>query len=376
MYTVLLDGPDARLLGGSARARNARVAARWGASLCLLPDLAAYGPHAAMLVPPDVALMPSLFRDSTFDAATRRAVPTRLQAAGASVIVGSAATLATLSIEAAALTALPVEELDADTLLPIDTPRARRFATRVAILASEKPTDGWVSRHCNRPISRVCTRIALFCGLSANAASLVTLGVGLLCAWAAAQPSYLSFVATGLLFQLASVLDGVDGEIARATLTESEQGAQIDTLVDQLTYAACFVGMMVGWIRAGSGQVALASTVAIGVALAASLARGARFVARHGENASFVVIDRSVRRAALDTGHVPLRLAAGAFALLRRDVFAAIFLVVSLTGLRVLVPILILAGILIANLTFSLYGQELADAARAERRRPRAAAAT
>lgn len=370
MYTVLVGGADRDFLGSSSRARNVRVVERGGATLCAMDALAGYGPHAAMLVPADVALMPSLFRDETFDAATRRTSPTRLVSNDAAIVVGAASALAALTADRA-LDSVPSVTIAEGTLLSIGTAPARRAATRAALLATAKPTDGWVSRNCNRPISRACSRLALAAGLSANSASIMTLGVGLLAAWAASQPGYRWFVATGLLFQLASILDGVDGEIARATLTESPLGARIDTVVDQATYAACFIGTTLGWVREGSGALALWSTVLIGIALAMTLARGGRFVAQHGENASFVIIDRSVRRAAQDTGRLPLQVAASVFTLLRRDLFAVVFLLVSLTGLRVAVPALILAGILIANATLTLYGPELAAAARAERRRPK-----
>ncbi|MFN7981703.1 MAG: CDP-alcohol phosphatidyltransferase family protein [Vicinamibacterales bacterium] len=370
MYTVLVGGPDPDFLGSSSRDRNARVVERGGATLCSLETLSAYGPHAAMLVPSDVALMPDLFRDATFDAATRRTAPTRLVSHDALIVVGAASTLATLA-STGALASVPSLTVGDGTLLSLHDTDARRRATRAALLATAKPSDGWVSRHCNRPMSRACSRLALAAGLSANTASFITLAVGLFGAWTAAQPGYRWFVATGVLFQLASVLDGVDGEIARATLTESPLGARIDTVVDQATYAACFIGTTIGWVREGSGMPALWSTVLIGVALALTLMRGGRFVAQHGQNASFVIIDRSVRRAAQDTGRLPLQIAAAVFTLLRRDIFAVVFLAVSLTGLRAAVPALILAGILVANLTLSLYGPELADAARAERRRPK-----
>jgi CDP-L-myo-inositol myo-inositolphosphotransferase len=237
----------------------------------------------------------------------------------------------------------------------------------MALRATQKVTDGWVSRTLNRPVSRACSRVALSVGMTASTASFITLLIGLGCAWIAAQPGYVPLVLTGILFQLASILDGVDGEIARATLTESDNGARVDTIVDQVTYVACFAGATIGWVREGSGTVALASTLFIGFALVLTLLRGGRFVSQHADNASFVFIDRAVRRAALDTGRLPLRLAAAAFTLLRRDLFAIIFLVVSLTGVRAMIPALIVVGILIANLTFTFYGSELADAARAER---------
>jgi CDP-L-myo-inositol myo-inositolphosphotransferase len=290
------------------------------------------------------------------------------------VLVGSARDLASIDL-AAASSSRPRITVPPGTILNLATGSDRRHATRLALRATQKATDGWVSRTFNRPVSRACSRVALAVGMSASTASFITLLIGLLCAWIAAQPGYLPLVLTGVLFQLASILDGVDGEIARATLTESEAGARVDTIVDQVTYVACFAGATVGWIREGSGTMAVASTLFIGVALVLSLLRGGRFVARHAENASFVFIDRAVRRAALDTGRLPLRLAAAGFTLLRRDVFAVIFLAVSLTGIRALIPALIVVGIVIANATFSLYGNELADAARAERGLPEEAAA-
>ena len=98
-----------------------------------------------------------------------------------------------------------------------------------------------------------------------------------------------------------------------------------------------------------------------------TLLRAGRFVSRYAPNASFVFIDRTVRRAARDSGRTGLRLTPGFFTLMRRDLFSVIFLAVSLTGLRVLIPVLVCAGVVVANLTFSIYRRELVEAALAER---------
>ena len=367
MYIVPMDGADTRFLGGSARARHARLAARVGATFTTLDSLPTDSSDTAVLVPAATALMRPLFDDPAFREAAARGVLTQLGAPdGAVVIVGPARQVAAFGHRADASSLLPRHGLGPGTLLNIGTASDRRRATRDALLATQKATDGWVSRTFNRPISRACSRVALAVGLSATGASVVTLGLGLVCAWVAAQPGHLAFVGTGVLFQLASVLDGMDGEIARATFTESDRGARIDTVVDQLTYLTAFAGMTVGWVREGSGATALWFTVAIGAALVLTLLRAGRFVTAHASNASFVIIDRSVRRAARDTGKATLRLAALLFTLLRRDLFAVLFLAVSLSGQRAAVPALILAGTLVANLTFSVHGRELADAAGAE----------
>ncbi|MEQ1728048.1 MAG: CDP-alcohol phosphatidyltransferase family protein [Vicinamibacterales bacterium] len=375
MHIVPMDGADTRFLGGSARARHARLAARVGASFTTLDRLAANGGDTVVLVPAQSALMQPLFQDPAFLDAAGQPALTLLEASsgtssgassGAFVVVGPAQLVASFAGHVGALTTLRRRALGPGTLLNIGTASARRHATRDALLATQKATDGWVSRTFNRPISRACSRVALAVGLSATGASLVTLVLGLVCAWVAAQPGHLAFVGTGVLFQLASVLDGMDGEIARATFTESERGARVDTIVDQLTYLTSFAGMTIGGVREGSGTTVLWLTLAIGAALVLTLMRAGRFVAAHASNASFVIIDRSVRRAARDTGMPTLHVAALLFTLLRRDLFAVLFLAVSLTGQRAAVPVLILAGTLVANLTFSLHGDALADAARAE----------
>jgi 1L-myo-inositol 1-phosphate cytidylyltransferase / CDP-L-myo-inositol myo-inositolphosphotransferase len=368
MFIVLADGTDRRFLGGSARARNARVVQRVGARSHTLDTLPAHDITPTVFVPPDSALMVALFSDAAFLERAHTCTPLWLQAEpGAAVLVGPASAVAALARDAAARASVPRVPVSRGTILGIASAADRRRAMRTALRATQKPTDGWISRTCNRPISRACSAAALTVGFSATGASVVTLLVGLFTALVAAQPGYVPLVLTGVLFHLASVLDGVDGEIARATLTESDTGARVDTIVDQATYLACFVGLTIGWMREGSSALATGSTLLVGAALLATLLRAGRFVTRHADNASFVFVDRSVRRAARETGQWPLRLAARAFTLLRRDLFAVLFLLVSLAGARVVIPALILAGTLIANLTFSIYAPELADAARAER---------
>jgi phosphatidylglycerophosphate synthase len=317
---VLLPGPDVRVLGMSARVRNERVAARAGAIVVSPASLAEDGEGAAVRVPSDRLIDLGLF-------------PLALSAA----------------------------------LLDVSTAASRRRVAWHILRRTAKATDGWVSSHLNRPISCVVSFALLSLGLSASHASWLTLLVGLGAAALAAQPGYAAFVSAGVLFQLASVLDGVDGEMARATLTESESGARLDALVDQITYVACLVGVTVGWVRGGGGPWAIVWTSVVAVALVLSLIRGGRFVSRHAPNASFVFIDRSVRRAARDSGRAGLSLAAGAFALLRRDVFAMVFLAVALTGQRAFVPALVACGIVLANATLTWYRRDLADAALAER---------
>ena len=252
-------------------------------------------------------------------------------------------------------------------LVDVSTPTARRRAAWNILRRTGKATDGWIAHYTSRPISRAVSYALLSARITANQASILVLLVGLGVAIIAAQPGYAALVAMGILFHVASVLDGVDGEMARATLTESKLGARLDTISDLVTYVACFIGLTIGWMREGEGQRAVIWMAAITIALVVSMVRAGLFVSRYAPNASFVFVDRSVRRAARDSGRVPLRLAAAGFTLLRRDLFAVIFMLVSFTGRRVLIPALVAFGIVLANVTFTLYRRELAEAAVAER---------
>jgi len=354
---VLLRGEDTHILGGSARDRNARVAARAGATVideALLPE---HDNGAVIVVPAGVLIDAPLFAVS---------IPSSAMwfdgVRGIGVLAGPLPAVARW-LRTDRVEGLPRQEVSRDAVLDISTASARRQTVWRLLRNTAKPTDGWVSRHCNRPISRLISFLLLSVGLKAWHASGLTLLAGLATAILALRPGYGSLVSTGMLFQLASVLDGVDGEMARATLTESEAGARLDAIVDQFTYLACFIGITIGWAREGGGPQAFVWMVAIVGALVLSLMRGGRFVSRFANDASFVFIDRAVRRAARDSNLVALRLAAGFFTLLRRDLFAVVFLLVALVGRRALIPALVGAAIVLANVTLSVYRRELEAAA-------------
>lgn len=112
-----------------------------------------------------------------------------------------------------------------------------------------KPTDGIVSRTINRRIStRISVRLARLRHppspdlVSVVSAAIVALG-GL--GFAAGYP-WLG----GILAQLGSILDGVDGEIARLTGRQSRAGALLDTILDRLADIVLLVGVAVAALSA------------------------------------------------------------------------------------------------------------------------------
>lgn len=129
------------------------------------------------------------------------------------------------------------------------------------VRATGKPGDGLVSRWLNRPVSQRLTLLVL--RIPAARPIHVTIFNALLAL--VMVPIILlggeaGLVAGGILFQTASLLDGVDGEMARATFRTSPRGATLDSAVDIATnllfvtaltiHLALRDGDVIGWVGA------------------------------------------------------------------------------------------------------------------------------
>ncbi len=126
-------------------------------------------------------------------------------------------------------------------------------------------TDGPLARLLDRRVSwRISYRLART-GITPNQVTLFNTAVGLLSAWLFALPSYGWRLAAAVLFLLSVTLDGVDGELARLKMVESEAGRRLDVFTDNVVHVAILSGLLVGCYRAGGTRAYL---YLIGVLLA------------------------------------------------------------------------------------------------------------
>src|SRR4051812_15022954 len=125
-------------------------------------------------------------------------------------------------------------------------------AVRWLLRSTGKKGDGYVSRRLNRPVSRAISAFLLtrFPAVRPNHATFGTLIVALLMFASLMFGGWPGLIAGGVLFHAASVLDGVDGEIARATYRSSPAGAVLDSAVDMATNLLFYVGITVSLFRA------------------------------------------------------------------------------------------------------------------------------
>jgi CDP-L-myo-inositol myo-inositolphosphotransferase len=125
-------------------------------------------------------------------------------------------------------------------------------------------TEGPVSRYINRRVSSRITGFIVSHGISItpNQMSLIAFATALAAAALIARGELLL---GGLLVQLSSILDGVDGELARALKLASRRGAFLDTMLDR--YADIMVFASIIYYLTGSdvdrGLVALLGFAAV-----------------------------------------------------------------------------------------------------------------
>ena len=129
--------------------------------------------------------------------------------------------------------------------LDVDTPDALREAERRLIRDQGRKTrDGPVSRHLNRPVSRWLSRYLVRTSVTPNQISLISWMLSCVAAGLMALGGYPALAAGGTLAQLASVIDGCDGEIARLKHSQSEFGGWFDAVLDRYADAVLLFGLM------------------------------------------------------------------------------------------------------------------------------------
>jgi 1L-myo-inositol 1-phosphate cytidylyltransferase / CDP-L-myo-inositol myo-inositolphosphotransferase len=137
-----------------------------------------------------------------------------------------------------------------------------------------KETDGFLARHFDRKISGAISRFLLRTPVTPNQITIAVTLLGVVAGFILAQPGYAPKVLGTLLFLLTSILDGCDGEVARAKKMTSELGGWLDLIGDNVVHVFVFYGISVGlWKDTGREvYLVLGRAAAIGTIVSASLA--------------------------------------------------------------------------------------------------------
>jgi phosphatidylglycerophosphate synthase len=135
--------------------------------------------------------------------------------------------------------------------------------------AATAESDGPMARF-DRALSTRLSRRLVRTPLRPNHITLAGTVVGLLAAWCISSGTYAGGLAGALLFWIAVIIDGCDGEVARLKMQESRFGYLFDVITDNVVHAAIFVGIGIGQYRAAPSEshVLLAVLLMSGLAVA------------------------------------------------------------------------------------------------------------
>jgi len=192
-----------------------------------------------------------------------------------------------------------------------------------------KPQDGFVSRFLNRPISRRITSVLLKFPIHPSTWTISIFVLPLIACVFLVRGNYVSIVIGAAIFQAFSILDGCDGEIARAKNLESKFGERLDYFCDFVSSLLYVLALGLGLHRSSEGIVCAVLITANEVLLRAGKSQTA--VAPSALHESFYARHRTM------IGHSGLlnlgeRFVWWLFQLTKRDMALVVFLILALLG--------------------------------------------
>jgi len=136
--------------------------------------------------------------------------------------------------------------------MPARDARELRRAERILVWSLRKSADGIASKLVNRRLSLPITWLLARSPVHPNHITILAF----LCAVAGgvviAQSGYLAGVVGMLLVEAGSIIDGVDGELARLRFQFSQAGQWLDTLADDLGNFVYSIGVALSLDHAGT----------------------------------------------------------------------------------------------------------------------------
>ena len=217
----------------------------------------------------------------------------------------------------------------------VKSPEAARRAGRYLIGTARKPTDGYFSRNFNRPISTFLTRQLLRLNVTPMEISVVVLAIGLLSGWLEGRGGYRYAALGALLFEIASIVDGCDGENARLTYRTSKFGGTFDIAGDAATFIFFFLNLPIGLYRSSGNDLWLALGAVSFLSILLFYAQMTRFTRRTGIGNNIVAIVKDIEKSSERPGFAgKLDWAASKIApIYRRDFFATwAFIIIACGG--------------------------------------------
>ncbi len=194
-----------------------------------------------------------------------------------------------------------LEPVISDDLFPVEDREGCRKAEKKISEYIIKNTGGYIAQKINKRISIPVSRRLTVTRIHPNYLTVFNMIIGLLSSFfifmAASdnyrpETIYIFMVLGGFLFQAASVLDGVDGEVAKFTLKVSKIGGWLDTFSDNTTLILFLVSNSYLFYTRMGGVVSLATILVLFAGLGIMLWSIVSYLRRYSDSGSLVAYDK------------------------------------------------------------------------------------
>lgn len=207
-------------------------------------------------------------------------------------------------------------------------------ATKFLTDKIRRDTPTWIARNINKRISLPISVFLARLRVSPNTITMFNMVIGMAASIGAAGRTYVGLLIGAIFFQLASIIDGCDGEVAKLTHRCSKFGQYIDSISDNLALAGFFTGLMIHVYRVNNhtpyafvlgGAILLGFFTILGFMI--------NFLKKNTDSASFVTFDKEFLQKLSANYPKPLLLFIkyGKYAL-KKDFFSLMFLVFAIFG--------------------------------------------
>ncbi|MGQ9800554.1 MAG: CDP-alcohol phosphatidyltransferase family protein [Candidatus Saccharicenans sp.] len=231
-------------------------------------------------------------------------------------------------------------------------------ARQLLLQTARKPQDGVVARLINRRISLFLTRYFLYLNVHPVIQSLFTLALGLLSVVFVGYGRQL-LIPGGILFELASIIDGCDGENARLTYRITRTGRILDISGDAATFVSFFAALPLGLYRTYGDRTWLYLGAFTLLSMVLFYLRLINYARKTGLNYNIVAVVKEVEASQNLPGfqNVLDRLASRLAFIYRRDFFSLAACILIVAGLARLAMVLVAGLAFLEAVYFYFYSQ-------------------
>lgn len=206
---------------------------------------------------------------------------------------------------------------------------AEKFLTESIRHSTTGPIAKYINKRISLPISLFLSKL----WVSPNSITAFNIIIGVFSGVFVADGHRYDVILLGAaLFQIASIIDGCDGEVAKLTFRCSKFGQYIDSISDNLSLASFLTGLIAGYWRHTHSYTAFTVGAIMAGCTIITFFWMIRYLKRNTQSASLVTFDKEyLQKLSGLPPWLSILIKYGKFTL-KKDVFSFLFLLFALAG--------------------------------------------